>query len=381
MARKKSRKESNAAYTAGSNGYSSGNALRTQTTLDQYSRSSEQYSHKAAKRSKRGKKILIGSLCALLVVLLGCGTAFGLWMNSINEQLNTGGKTVEELEAIDAVLTPRASEEFTEPFYVILIGTDVDDDSEVGRSDTNIVVRVDPTTDTLTMISIPRDTMIEVDGYGTCKFNAAYTYNGVAGTIQEANELLDIEISHYVEVNFETLVELVDAIGGVDLYVDSTINNAAASSYSDSTIVIEEGYQHLDGEAALTYARCRYYVDGDFTRTSHQRTLVEAMITKVMDLSVTELPSVVESAAACVTTDLSLDEIVSLALQFQDVESLTIYSAMVPSTTQTISGISYVINLEEDTVAMIELVEAGEDPSEEEEEEETEEDDSTESAA
>ena len=348
------------AYTPGSQGRSANGSYGRQSAASQYSRTNPNYTAASSKRASRGKKIALCVVAAVLVAVIGAGTAFALYINSINDQLNRGTKTQEELDAITDALAPKVSSNFTEPFYMMLIGSDrrVGDDSMGARSDTNIVVRVDPTQNLVTMVSIPRDTCIEIDGYGQNKFNAAYNYGGAAATIREASELCNIEISHYAEVNFEELVALVDAVGGVDVEVDERIDDPDAGS-----IVIEEGTQHLDGEAALVFARSRAYVDGDFTRTANQRKLIMALVEKVLALPVTDLPGVIQSAAQCVTTDLSVSDILSLAQQFKDEGDLTIYSAMVPSTTGYIGEVSYVFTDEAALKEMMEVVEAGEDPS------------------
>lgn len=307
----------------------------------------------------KGKKIAIGVVCSLLVLILGAGTAAALYVNNLNNTL-AGNKTEEEKMAIQDVLVPKKS--FNEPFYMMLIGSDArEDDEEMGqRSDTNIVVRVDPTTCTVTMLSIPRDTMIDIDGYGRNKFNAAYNYGGAKATIRESSQLLGVDISHYAEVNFEELIQLVDAVGGVEIDVQERINDPDAGPY-----ILDPGLQTLNGEQALVYARSRAFVDGDFTRTSHQRELIEALIQKVLSLPVTDLPGVIEKAAQCVSTDMSVSDILALATQFKDLGNLSVYSAMVPSAIvpYLIDGISFVVADPTALEQMMKLVEAGEDPS------------------
>lgn len=346
------------AYTPGSQGSGANSAYSRQTGPAQYSRANPAYSKAARKKTSRGKKIALGVIAAALVAVVGGGSAFALWVNSVNDQLNRGTKTDEELSALQDVLAPTQS--FTEPFYIMLIGSDrrADDESMGARSDTNVVVRVDPVNNQITMVSIPRDTMIDIDGYGTNKFNAAYNYGGAAATIREANQMLGIEISHYAEVNFEELVSLVDAVGGVDIEVDQRIDDPKAGD-----VVIEAGPQHLDGAAALTFARTRQYVDGDFTRTEHQRKLISAIVDKVLSLPVTELPGVIQSAARCVTTDLSVSDIIALAEQFKDEGAMTVYSAMVPSTTGYVDEVSYVFTDKTALAEMMRIVEEGGDPS------------------
>lgn len=307
----------------------------------------------------RGKKIAIGVMCSLLVLVLGAGTAMALYVNNLNNKL-LGDKTEEEKMAIQDVLAPKKS--FNEPFYMMLIGSDArEGNDEMGqRSDTNIVVRVDPTTCTVSMVSIPRDTMIDIDGHGRNKFNAAYNFGGASSTIREAGQLLNVDISHFAEVNFEKLIELVDVIGGVEIDVQDRIDDSDAGP-----VVIEPGLQTLDGQAALVYARSRAFVDGDFTRTLHQRELIEAIIKKVLSLPITELPGVIEQAANCVTTDLTVTDIIALATQFQDFGNLTIYSAMAPSAIVPyyIDGVSYVVADPTAIAQMMQLIEEGQDPS------------------
>lgn len=356
------------AYVPGSQGAGANGAYGRQTAASQYSRNNPNYSA-ARKKMGRGKKIALGVVIAILVVAVGGGSAFAMWKNSINDQLTKGNKSDEEILAINDALKTEKDMTFTEPFYMILIGTDEaeDSDEDMHRSDTNIVVRIDPNKNQATMVSIPRDTKIDIDGYGTNKFNAAYAYGGAAGTIREANQLLGIEISHYAEVNFGKLKELVDAVGGVDVEVTERIDDPDADGTSAHPewprVIIEEGEQHLDGNQALVFARSRAYADGDFTRTANQRALIMAIVNKVLDLNATDLLGVVQAASSCVTTDLAVGDIAALAEQFQDEGDLTIYSAMIPSTTAMIGDVSYVINDPVATKEMMKLVEAGEDPS------------------
>ena len=353
------------AFTPGSQGPGANNAFRNQAGASQYSRSNPQYSAQRSRKSAKGKKIALGVCCALIVALIGCGTAFAVWYNNVNSQLNTGGKTSEELENINEQLV---SSNFNEPFYMMLIGSDKreGDDEGGARSDTNIVVRVDPTTNFATLVSIPRDTMINIDGYGYCKFNAAYSYGGAALAIKEASELLGVNISHYAEVDFDSLIGLVDTVGGVDVTVDQRINDpdADGSVIGQKKIIIEAGEQHMDGETALVFARSRAYADGDFTRTANQRKLIAALAEKILSMPLAKLPGIVQTAAGSITTDMSVTDLYSLATQFQDGGELTMASCMVPSITGMYKSASYVFCDENALASMMQTIEAGGDASE-----------------
>lgn len=335
------------------------------SSTSQYSRSNPNYQKKNRKGS-RGKKIAIAVVLAVLVVFVGAGTAAALWVNSVNDTLTKGQKSATELDEINDVLVKTTS--FDEPFYMMLIGSDAraDDESMGARSDTNIVVRVDPTTNSATLVSIPRDTMINIDGYGYCKFNAAYSYGGAALAIKEASELLGVNISHYAEVDFDSLIGLVDTVGGVDVTVDQRINDpdADGSVIGQKKIIIEAGEQHMDGETALVFARSRAYADGDFTRTANQRKLIAALAEKILSMPLAKLPGIVQTAAGSITTDLSVTDLYSLATQFQDGGELSMTSCMVPSITGMYKSASYVFCDENALATMMQTIEAGGDASE-----------------
>lgn len=335
------------------------------SSTSQYSRSNPNYQKKNRKGS-RGKKIAIAVVLAVLVVFVGAGTAAALWVNSVNDTLTKGQKSATELDEINDVLVKTTT--FEEPFYMMLIGSDAraDDESMGARSDTNIVVRVDPTTNSATLVSIPRDTMINIDGYGYCKFNAAYSYGGAALAIKEASELLGVNISHYAEVDFDSLIGLVDTVGGVDVTVDQRINDpdADGSVIGQKKIIIEAGEQHMDGETALVFARSRAYADGDFTRTANQRKLIAALAEKILSMPLAKLPGIVQTAAGSIITDLSVTDLYSLATQFQDGGELSMTSCMVPSITGMYKSASYVFCDENALATMMQAIEAGGDASE-----------------
>ena len=281
-------------------------------------------------------------------------------MNQLNQQISNQDE--EQAEAIDAVLkpteVPQGADVSDEPFYMMLIGSDTRYDEWGQRSDTYIVARVDPGNATVTLISIPRDTAIYLDDYGMVKFNAAYNFYGTAGTIQAASDLLGVGISHYAEVDFEGLVNLIDAVGGVEIDVPMRIEDADAGD-----VVVEAGQQTLDGEHALVFARSRSYTTADFQRTTNQRLLVEAFVNKVMSLPATELPGVVKTAASAVTTDLTVSEILGYANKFKNADEVTMYSVLMPLTTQEIDGIDYVVCDTETLAQVMAVIDSGGDPS------------------
>lgn len=333
------------AYGASRNSASEGSAS------DQYSRGAGQY-----KAKKTRKKILVGIVSALGIAFLGAGMALAIYMGEINAKMH-GNFTDEEKLAISEQL---ATASFDEPFYMMLIGSDRRENSNKvtgQRSDVNMLVRVDANNGKATILSIPRDTKVDMGENGTQKFNAAYNFGGIAAVLEEASDLTGAKISHYADINFSGLKSLVDAVGGVDVVVPERIEDPKAGKQ-----VIEAGKQHLDGTQALIFARSRAYADGDFTRTSNQRLLVQAIVDKVVKMPVTSMPGVLAAAAECVTCDLNVTDIINLATKFRNAGKTKIYSAMVPSTTAMIDGVSYVIADEEGLEKMMKLIDAGKNP-------------------
>lgn len=302
------------------------------------------------KKMSKGKKIALGVLAGALALVLGVGSAAALYVNSIGSSLGLEDDTqMSELQ--DALVTTSGDE----AFYMLVLGSDARGD-ETSRSDVIMLARLEPATGSVHLISIPRDTMVNIDGHGTNKINAAYAYGGPALAVKTVSEFAGVPISHYAEVHFDELESLVDMLGGV------TVNVPESFKAGNGGVSLSAGEQVLSGEQALGFARERYNVSGgDFGRAQAQRLVAEAIIKKVLATPATQLPGVVSDAAGCVSTDLGLTEIVNLALDFQG-QSLSMYSAACPSYTRNVDGVSYVCTMFDEWKVMMQLTDAGLDP-------------------
>lgn len=321
------------------------------------------YSERARKR-RRGKIIRRSLVCTLLLMLVTAGTAAALWFNSIVARLNDAGIITDELRAVlvDSDVT-------REPFYMLLLGTDGRPGESTYRTDSIILARVDATTQQVTLISIPRDTKVVYNG-STMKINAVFTYgqiddgNGAEEMVEAVNELCGVEISEYAEINFQGMENLIDAVGGIDLYIPE---GDAVEGDSHLDVDVPAGQQHLDGEHALAFARSRYlFADGDYTRMRHQRMVLGALADKILNnLDIGTIPAILDSLADMVHTSLSVDEILSLVSAMRGMDTDSMYSANIPSWAGEdtyIDGQSYVFVYEDKLAAMMERVDAGEDP-------------------
>ena len=295
-------------------------------------------SHKARNRALA----VLGVLVAIFAIVSG---AFALYLHSLDSAM--GFKSQEDKDSMRAaMLKTNPVEDKSQAFYMLVLGSDARVNDATSRSDVMILLRVDPTNGKITMVSIPRDTKVEIEGHGTQKINAAYAFGGAAGAV--------------TEVHFDELEQLVDDLGGVWVDVPVSNNQTGASNTGQK---LNSGYQLLNGSQALAFARERYgYTRGDFQRADNQKLVAQAIVKQVLDQQPTELPGTIQELAGCVTTDLSVSDIASLAQQFQST-GVTFYSATVPSTTQTIDGVSYTITVQDKWDEMMGLVNQGKDPS------------------
>lgn len=317
------------------------------------------YSERARQR-RRGRMIKRGVLGGLLAVLLVGVVGVGAWFTRVVD--NLGGNGLID-GGIRAILSD--SDVAREPFYVLLLGTDGRPGEEVYRSDSIILARIDPTEKSASLISIPRDTMVVYNGE-TMKINATHAVNGPQGVVEAVNDLCfngEQKISHYAEINFEGMEDLIDAVGGIDLEATEEVDDP-----EHLDIKIEKGFQHMDGATALTYARCRYtYADGDFTRMRHQRQVLSALAKKILnDLDPATIMGTVEELSKVVITTLGVQDIVSVAnaMRGMDVEN-DMYVANVPSyadETTNVNGVSYVFVHEDKLAEMMQRLDAGENP-------------------
>ena len=323
-----------------------------------YSReNAARYSERSRQRRRRGR-IKKGVIGVVVGVLVGAVVAVGAWVASIMNSLND--ETVIDDELRQVLVDADVAED---PFYILLLGVDGRDEDEADRSDTIILARVDPDEQLVTLISIPRDTKIEYEGE-TMKINAVHAYAGAAGMVEAVNELCGVEISHYAEIDFEGMVELVDAVGGIWITVPE---GDEVDDPDAGDVVIEAGYQHMDGETVLTFCRARHqYSDGDYTRMRHQRMVIAALADQVLNnLSVTDIVPLVNSISDMVITDLSASDIISLINAMRGMDTDAIWSCNIPSWAGEdtyIDGISYVFVYEDELEEMMERVDAGEDP-------------------
>ncbi|BDD39422.1 MULTISPECIES: LCP family protein [Streptococcus] len=236
-----------------------------------------------------GKKIFLMSL-AIVGLTLGAGFVYGVSL--LNFSTDAISKTFKKLDGEDKI-TPIDA---TEPLTILLMGVDTDQatrgvDWEGGRSDSMILVTVNPKTKETNMMSLTRDIMVEIasangKSTGTVeKLNHSYSYGQAPMAIATIEKMMDIHIDRYIEINMDGLVELVNAVGGIE--VNNTLGFPITISEQEPayTAIVPTGKQLVNGDQALVYARMRYDdPEGDIGRQRRQREVITAIVKKLLQL-------------------------------------------------------------------------------------------------
>ncbi len=215
---------------------------------------------------------------------------------------------------------------------ILLIGLDYRDwESDTGapRSDTMILMTLDPLTMKAGILSIPRDLWVNIPGYGYNRINAAYAFGegdklpggGPGLAIKTVENFLGVEVNYYAQVDFITFEEMIDTIGGVCLDVPEAIKVGRTFEGDDH---LEPGFQCLDGKSTLGYARARYTEGGDIDRSKRQQQVIRAIMDNVFDPVkfpglVARAPSLYATLSSGIHTDVALDDILRLAVLVKDI--------------------------------------------------------------
>jgi LCP family protein required for cell wall assembly len=234
------------------------------------------------------------------------------------------------------------------------------DDGEYGskeelpkRSDTLMLISIDPATNSANILSIPRDTAVNIPSRkGTEKIAHAHAYGGPELAVRTVSQLLGVPIHYYVEADFAGFEEIVDVLGGVDLYVEH--NMKYEDPYADLKINLRQGFQHLDGDKAGQYVRFRHDELGDIGRVQRQQKFVQAVADKVMQPStVFKIPTLAGTIKQYMRTDMSAVQMLRVANAVKGLKRENIHTEMLPGNFGDINKVSYWIMDKEETKRLV----------------------------
>lgn len=234
------------------------------------------------------------------------------------------------------------------PMNVLVMATDVNYTYRNGRrvmgltgnTDTMVFARFDPGSGQVRALSIPRDTRVPIPDHGTFKINAANPYGGPALAARVVADFLGVQVDRYVLLNTRAVVQIVDALEGIDLFVPKRM------FYNDWSgglhINLQKGWNHLDGQQAHNFLRFRHDELGDIGRVQRQQAFVQAVMKKMLTPSnIIKTPELLDVAKENLETNLTNDELMRLVTMGKDLDRDRVQLAMVPGVATNIGGVSY----------------------------------------
>lgn len=292
-----------------------------------------------------GKIILI--ILLILIVLLGIGAGIGIWY--VNDKLSK--LNYVEISNEDIEVTEGIEEKMNGYRTIAIFGVDSRNNELVKgtRSDCIILAIINEKTKEVKLTSVYRDTYLELTGRSLDKITHAYAYGGAALAISSLNTNLDLNIKEFVTVNFESVVDIVDAVGGVNVnitseelkYINGYIDEINRVTGNNASHITKTGKQNLNGVQALAYGRIRYTAGGDYKRTERMRDIMMAVVDKAKKMSITQLNKLADTLLPKVYTNINSGEIISLIPQLASYKIID--STGWPYNTKgvTISGVWY----------------------------------------
>ena len=257
------------------------------------------------------QKIIIAILGVIAVVVASATVWAAFAYKDANATFNAISKKIER--ATSPKREKAISYEDRDPITVALLGLDTGGlgRTEQGRSDTMMIVTLNPREKKTTVVSLDRDIYTKIVGYDTYdKLNHAYAFGGVKMSLNSIEYLLDVPIDHYIAINFTGLSDLIDAVGGitVDNKIDFTLDG----------VHVPKGKHHLNGESGLAYARMRYEdPEGDIGRQRRQREVVTKIVNKVIGLDgVTKYKQILKAVEDNCSTNLSWDQLMDISKNY-----------------------------------------------------------------
>ena len=269
------------------------------------------------KNSTRKKviKVLLGIFITLLIIIIAAGGT-AIWF--VNNKM---GK-MNKVNINESQIAISKNENLSEYRNVAIFGIDSrSSDYELGnRSDCIIIASINNITHEIKLISVYRDTYMQLEGYGLDKITHAYSYGGPELAIKTLNENLDLNIKEFVTVNFDAVADAVDALGGIKMkitseevkYINEYIDETAKVTGKKSKHITTSGIYVLDGVQAVSYSRIRYTSGGDYKRTERMRDVITAMIEKVKTKSVSQINTIADRVLPQVYTNLSMTDLLSM---------------------------------------------------------------------
>lgn len=273
---------------------------------------------KTNKRKKGRWLKVLGTILLTIILILAIliGLAYMYITNKLSK-MNT-----VQLDESQLGITAEASTKLAKYRNIAIFGVDSreDDYGKGNRSDCMIIASINNETKEVRLISVYRDTYVNIQGHGLDKITHAYSYGEAPLAINTLNTNLDLNISEFVTVNFDSVSDAVDELGGVTInieneeikYINDYIDATAQITHKTAKHVTSAGRQTLDGVQAVAYSRIRYTAGGDYKRTERMRNVIEAMANKLKSKNIMEINNFMDEILPKVYTNISQKTVMSM---------------------------------------------------------------------
>ena len=256
----------------------------------------------AKEKKKKGLKIFgITVLTLIIILVLIIGGTYWYVSNKLGKMQQV------DLKEEDLNVSAQVEENLADYRNIAIFGIDSREDSysRGNRSDCIIIASINNKTKELKLVSVYRDTYVQIEGHGLDKITHAYSYGEAPLALKTLNTNLDLNIKEFVTVNFDAVKDIIDDIGGISMAITS-------EEVSHIPGISKAGTYNLTGEQALAYARIRYATGGDYKRTERMRDVLIAVAEKVKTMNISQLNKLVDDLLPKVYTNLSASDIFSL---------------------------------------------------------------------
>lgn len=270
-------------------------------------------------KKKKGRWLkVLGTILLTIILILAIliGLAYMYITNKLSK-MNT-----VQLDESQLGITAEASTKLAKYRNIAIFGVDSreDDYGKGNRSDCIIIASINNETKEVRLISVYRDTYVNIQGHGLDKITHAYSYGEAPLAINTLNTNLDLNISEFVTVNFDSVSDAVDELGGVTInieneeikYINDYIDATAQITHKTAKHVTSAGRQTLDGVQAVAYSRIRYTAGGDYKRTERMRNVIEAMANKLKSKNIMEINNFMDEILPKVYTNISQKTVMSM---------------------------------------------------------------------
>ena len=270
-------------------------------------------------KENKGSIRIFGRIALVIVILLIVLVGYVFWY--INDKLSKMQQV--DINEEELGISEETNANLSEYRNIAIFGVDSRDNNlEKGnRSDCIIIASINNNTKDVKLISVYRDTYVQIDGHGLDKITHAYSYGSAQLAINTLNKNFDLNIKEFVTVNFDSVAEAVDELGGVNVNITSQEELKYLNSYIDETAKVTGlsnarvagiGNQNLNGVQAVAYSRIRYTAGGDYKRTERMRTVIQAMFAKLKTKSIGEINNFMDRILPKVYTNIKSGNLLSL---------------------------------------------------------------------